>query len=217
MVEWAEVAWLIARASLTPCADSTVYSNVVDIFNVTSGAWSTAALSVARWNLAATSLPNLGVAIFAGGSGTCLYVDFCIFACFVFCSLGNRMLEWTEVWLLIACANLMPCAGGSNWQSILYNVVDIFNVTSGTWSTAALSAPRRDLAATSLPNHGVAIFAGGQSTCCHDDFSYLRVLRCFGWGIRWLSGRRLLGRLHMQVSRLAQMAASSPTLWTSST
>jgi len=34
-----------------------------------SGAWSTAALSVARLNLAATSLPNQGLAIFAGGAG----------------------------------------------------------------------------------------------------------------------------------------------------
>ena len=39
----------------------------MDIFNVTAGTWSTANLSVARSNLAATSLPNLGVAIFAGG------------------------------------------------------------------------------------------------------------------------------------------------------
>ncbi len=31
--------------------------------------WSTAALSVARFDLAATSLPNQGLAIFAGGRG----------------------------------------------------------------------------------------------------------------------------------------------------
>ena len=39
----------------------------MDIFNATSGRWTTAALSVARDNLAATSLPNQGLAIFAGG------------------------------------------------------------------------------------------------------------------------------------------------------
>ncbi len=81
MVEWAGVGLLIARASLMPCAaGSSPYSNAVDIFNVTSGAWSTAALSEARWNLAATSLPNVGVAIFAGGQGTCSHVYFRIFA-----------------------------------------------------------------------------------------------------------------------------------------
>ncbi len=89
MLEWAEVGLLIARASLTPCAAGRGDSNVVDIFNVTSGARSTAALSVARKYLAATSLPNVGVAIFAGGDGTCCHVDFRIFACCVV-----RVGEW---------------------------------------------------------------------------------------------------------------------------
>jgi hypothetical protein len=44
-------------------------SNAVDIFDASSGRWSTAVLSVARMNLAATSLPNQGLAIFAGGAG----------------------------------------------------------------------------------------------------------------------------------------------------
>jgi hypothetical protein len=84
MVEWAGVALLNACASLMPCAaGGGINSNVVDIFNVASGAWSTANLSVARNGLAATSLPNLGVAIFAGGVSTLCHVDFLIFACCV--------------------------------------------------------------------------------------------------------------------------------------
>ncbi len=51
----------------------------------------------------------------------------------------------------------MRCAG-----NIFYNTVDIFNATSGVWTTAALSVARYYLAATSLPNDGLAIFAGGQ-------------------------------------------------------
>jgi hypothetical protein len=58
----------------------------------------------------------------------------------------------------------MPCAGYID--SGHSSVVDIFNVASGTWSTAALSEARYDLAATSLPNAGVAIFAGGQCMPC---------------------------------------------------
>jgi hypothetical protein len=85
--------------------------------------------------------------------------------------LGNRMVEWAEVCLLIACASLMPCAAGSGYS----NAVDIFNVTSGTWSTANLSVARLGLAATSLPNVGVAIFAGGSCTCCH---IYCRIVAC---------------------------------------
>jgi hypothetical protein len=45
------------------------YSMTVDIFNAKAGGWSTAALSVARSDLAATSLPDRGLAIFAGGIG----------------------------------------------------------------------------------------------------------------------------------------------------
>ena len=49
----------------------------MDIFDGTSGRWTTAALSVARGFLAATSLPNQGLAIFAGGlSGTYFIVCF---------------------------------------------------------------------------------------------------------------------------------------------
>ena len=51
------------------CAGSIGIANTVDMFNATSGVWTTAALSVARSSLAATSLPNEGLAIFAGGYG----------------------------------------------------------------------------------------------------------------------------------------------------
>jgi hypothetical protein len=62
---------LIESPCLTPCAANGYISNVVDIFNATARTWSTAALSVARDYLAATSLPNAGLAIFAGAFGTC--------------------------------------------------------------------------------------------------------------------------------------------------
>ena len=78
--------------------------------------------------------------------------------------------------VVVTCACLMPYAEESgSWSS----VVDIFNVKTGTWSTATLSQARADLAATSLPNAGVAIFAGGSfSTSC--DFC----LRCWRMGAR---------------------------------
>lgn len=41
--------------------------------------------------------------------------------------------------------------------------MDIFNGATGSWSTAALTKPRFWLAATSLPNQGLAFFAGGKS------------------------------------------------------
>ncbi len=44
---------------------SSTESDVVDLYNSATGTWSTARLSVARYNLAATSVGNL--AFFAGG------------------------------------------------------------------------------------------------------------------------------------------------------
>ncbi len=54
---------------------------------------------------------------------------------------------------------LIADSGGSTSSSI----VDIFDGSSGRWSTAALSAGRYSLSATSLPNQGLAIFAGGST------------------------------------------------------
>ena len=53
----------------------------------------------------------------------------------------------------------MPCAGATGDV----NTVDIFNARSGIWTTAVLSVNRSYLAATSLLNDGLAIFAGGYS------------------------------------------------------
>ena len=57
----------------------------------------------------------------------------------------------------------MPCAGAIIDAPVAVNTVDIFNARSGIWTTAALSVNRSDLAATSLLNDGLAIFAGGLS------------------------------------------------------
>jgi hypothetical protein len=96
----------------------------------------------------------------------CLFSHLCELCC---AGWGIGCLSGAEVCLLIACASLMLCAADPN-NPRPSNAVDIFNVTSGAWSTAVLSVARRGLAATSLPNLGVAIFAGGNGTCCHVYF-----------------------------------------------
>jgi hypothetical protein len=73
---------------LATAGDLGAYSAVVDVYNGTTGTWSTAQLSVARSNLAAASAGN--VVLFAGGftgsallcreGGDCLLLC----ACFVF-------------------------------------------------------------------------------------------------------------------------------------
>jgi hypothetical protein len=104
--------------------------------------------------------------------------------------LGARgMHELGESGVLMPFASVMPCAG----NGVYYNVADIFNVTAGTWSTAVLSQARARLAATSLPNAGVAIFAGGDS----DGRSYSNVVDIFNvtagtWSTAVLSQARAL-------------------------
>ena len=66
----------------------------------------------------------------------------------------------------------MCCVEGARFELLLLiadsgsstanDVVDIFDGSSGRWSTAALSGTRNSFSATSLPNQGLAIFAGGQ-------------------------------------------------------
>jgi hypothetical protein len=150
----------------TRCTGGTnIPSNVVDIYNVKSGAWTTAVLSVARSALAATSLPNDGVAMFAGGqSAFCVYYSsICSFCCLIseggYCSAMEVVVHAECASSFTRCAVAGSTADGSN-------VVDIFDVRSGVWTTAALSAARCFLAATSLPNDGVAMFAGGWGELC---------------------------------------------------
>jgi hypothetical protein len=62
--------------------------------------------------------------------------------------------------LFVVCAYLTHLAASKTADS---DVVDIYTVNPppGTWSTGKLSEARHKLAATSLPNVGVAFFAGG--------------------------------------------------------
>ena len=57
-----------ASASFLTRATAGDFSNVVDVYNGATGAWSTAQLSMARYGLAAASVGN--VALFAGGQVT---------------------------------------------------------------------------------------------------------------------------------------------------
>jgi hypothetical protein len=171
------------------------------------GTWSTATLSAARGHLAATSLPNLGVAIFAGGFGMCCW--YCLSCCMRRCfARGMHELQEFVVLSEKVCVCLTPCA--AVFDNVPSKVVDILNVTAGTWSTATLSAARGYLAATSLPNLGVAIFAGGDSMCCWFSFELLHeALLCEG-------DARVAGLIvFVCVLHLVQQAVAPPMLWTS--
>jgi hypothetical protein len=73
------------------------------------------------------------------------------------------MHTWEECDVSGTLSSLIMCADAAG---VFFKVVDIFDATTGNWSTAVLSEARDSLAATSLPNQGLAIFAGGQCTSC---------------------------------------------------
>jgi hypothetical protein len=66
----------------------------------------------------------------------------------------------------------MLCSG-NGVASFKSSAVDIFNAITGNWSTAVLSEGRAYLAATSLPNQGLAIFAGGIASMLCDFFAMI--------------------------------------------
>jgi hypothetical protein len=157
---------LIARASLMPCAVDDIggVSNVVDIFNVTSGAWSSAALSVPRAALEATSLPNIGVAIFAGGIGTCCHVYFRIFACCV---------VWYGEWdARVGKGWFADCVCKSHALPVVYpdlhsNVVDIFAETVSSHPPPSTTLPSDSSPASSPSPLPAVIAAAAAATSGH--------------------------------------------------
>lgn len=128
--------------------------------------YSSATLSQARSQMTATSATTASgesIAFFAGGSTTSEYTA-------IVDTYNRETGKWSTLspGLSLARSSLAAAsigdvvffAGGYNLD--FYNgtdVVDIYNVTSRTWTIATLSEPRFALAATSVED--IVIFAGG--------------------------------------------------------
>ena len=121
------------------------FSNVVDIYNMSTNTWSTATLSLGRCGLAAATAGNN--VVFAGGDngGLSNVVDI----------YNTSTRSWSTATLSqgrydlagAAAGNNVVFGGGQQTSVALSNVVDIFNTSTGSWSTATLSASRSLLAA----------------------------------------------------------------------
>ncbi len=133
------------------------FSNVVDIYNMSTNTWSTATLSLGRSGLAAATAGN--DVVFAGGDngGLSNVVDI----------YNTSTRSWSTATLSqgrydlagAAAGNDVVFGGGQQTSVALSNVVDIFNTSTGSWSTATLSASRSLLAAAGAGND--VFFAGG--------------------------------------------------------
>ena len=139
-------------------------SNRVDIYDVSSGTWTTAQLSEARNGLAGAAAGTK--ILFAGGYGNNGGVSSGSKTVDIYDVVSNT---WTTAQLSeargslagAAAGNKILFAGGFSDINGVSKTVDIYDIPSNTWSTAQLSEPRQYLAAATAGNK--TFFAGGDS------------------------------------------------------
>jgi N-acetylneuraminic acid mutarotase len=181
---WATTRLSMARYSMvTAVAGNKVFftgfdyaeiTNKVDVFDASSNSWSTASLSEARGGMSAIAIGNK--VLFAGG-----YRKWDAFfdTPFDFSKRVDIYDIATNTWSVaelkdarsaMAAAvvgNRVLFAGGSYWADataanpVKLNTVDIYDASTNTWSTAALSEARAYLTATTVGNK--VLFAGDGS------------------------------------------------------
>lgn len=176
--------------------DTGGHSSRVEVFDAPTSTWAVATLSESRYDLTATSIG--GKALFAGGIAvaSCSQSDRVdiydsvggVWSSGPFLSQARYELAATSV------GNVAMFAGG--WRMIgcngtVTNRVDIYDVGSGTWSTAALTIARGSLAATTVGSK--AMFAGGSASGGDVDRVDIYDLATNNWSIAALSqGRHVL-------------------------
>ncbi len=142
----------------------------VDIYNDSTGGWSTATLTEARWNLAATAVGTK--ALFAGGVsdwGTPLLDVVDVY--------DDATGTWSTASLSQARAGLAATTvgtkaifaggGGDIYGGFFSDVVDVYDGATGAWSSTSLSQGREYLVATTVGTK--AIFAGGENASGASD------------------------------------------------
>lgn len=133
------------------------YFTTVDLFDTLNGAWTTAALSTGRANLASASTTTF--AFFAGGENGSGYSD-------VVDIYEAATGTWTTAQLSIAranlggtaCGNKIYFAGGLTGSTVSKRV-DIYDLTTNTWSIDSLSIARQNVMVASVGKY--VLFAGG--------------------------------------------------------
>lgn len=134
-------------------------SAVVDIYNASSLLWTSATLSQARYELAATTVGSL--ALFAGGvlesSVPTDRVDIYNSTSHTW---SNASLSEPRGHLAATTVGALALFAGGQNASGNSDRVDIYDVRTNAWTTASLSTPRAYLSAVTVLD--IAIFAGGR-------------------------------------------------------
>jgi cytochrome c2 len=140
-------------------------SSKVDIYNTSTNAWTTANLSEARNNLVAAAAGNK--IVFAGGNNSKSGSESKVVDIYdiVTNSWTTAQLSEAKLGMCAAAAgNKIMFAGGyvydrTNGTHIYSKTIDIYDVSTGKWSTAELSEPKSAFAAAASGNK--IVFAGG--------------------------------------------------------
>jgi hypothetical protein len=143
-----------------------VPQDTVDIYDESTGSWTTAKLSAARYDIAAVTVGDL--AIFAGGNS--YYHRNAVADIY-----NGRTGQWSTAPLSQARSALISATVG---HTVLFaggdynayaRTVDVFDVDAGTWSTSTLptSALRLRMAAASTGTR--ALFAGGNVVASYSN------------------------------------------------
>jgi autotransporter-associated beta strand protein len=152
-------------ATATRSGGSFIPSNVVDIYDMAAGTWSTATLSQARFGLAAATVRN--EAFFAGGNDNAghYFATVDIYDATAGTWSTASLSQPRENLAAAVAGNKVLFAGGDFYYAGSHqesNVVDVYDSTANSWSTATLSVSRSAIGAVSVGD--TAIFAGGWTT-----------------------------------------------------
>ncbi len=143
-----------AGGRFPPTVPGPNFSNVVDIYDITTGSWSTATLSQPRWGMTAATLGNKvffagGTAILPSAVGLTTRVD-------VYDATTNA---WSTMEMPHSGGSLASIGLGNKLFIAGGNFADIYDDANGLWSSKMLSQSRYLLSATN--GRGQLYFAGG--------------------------------------------------------
>jgi hypothetical protein len=170
--KWSTAQLSVPRFSIAAVSDSIkvlfaggfqlpsgVYQSVVDIYDIQTGVWTKANLSLAREAIATAVVGNL--AIFAGGYGASSTTDVVDIYNFSTNKWSKDKLSQARGFAsATTIGSKVIIAGGITSLNNPTNRVDIFDTTTGIWTTASLSVPRA-AHGNAVTINGKAYFVGG--------------------------------------------------------
>ena len=134
-------------------SSSSGISNNVDIYNINTNSWSLISLTNVAYNLASTSLENIGIAYFG-------YLN----TFYIYNGNTNTLSKYyypEQTCYASASATSLPNQGLVFFTSVQYQSCSImYNHNTDTWSQLTVPGQNNNWLVTSLHNYGIVIYTG---------------------------------------------------------